>query len=420
MLLSTALLTAPAHCAESSTAVPTSTSGPAAPSSLTAVSTNSLKERLDKVLERAVKNQTIVGAVVAVAQDGKVIYKRAVGYADREKQKAMQEDTIFRLASMSKTVVTAAALKLVEQGKLHLADKVSDYLPDFKPQLASGTIPDITISQLLTHTSGLGYGFSEKEDGPYHLARVSDGLDQPGLSLAENLKRLASVPLLFQPGSKWNYSLSIDVLGAVLEKAAGEPLQDIVKENVTRPLHMQETKFWLADDHRLATPYFDNLDKSQPPLLMAAEQKVATAGGYFSFAPARVFDKTSYPSGGAGLVGTAGDYLKFLEALRSRDQKLLKTESFILMSENQIGDLRISPGGDWGFTYGAAILLNGKPEKGPHKSGTIQWGGAYGHHWFVDPLERLSVVGLTNTTTEGMTGAFTKDVAKAIYGSKHD
>lgn len=357
---------------------------------------------------------------MAVSRDGKIVYKRAVGFADREQARPIQEDTIFRLASMTKTVVSAAALALIEQGKLHLSDKVSTYLPDFRPADPAGGKPDITIAQLLTHTSGLGYGFSEKEGGPYHQAKVSDGLDQPGLSMSENMSRLASVPLLFEPGSKWNYSLSLDVLGAVLEKAAGEPLQDIVKKHVTRPLGMQDTKFSLDSNRRLATPYFDNPDKSQAPLLMAAEQRVPTAGGAFSFAPARVFDKNSYASGGAGLVGTAGDYLKFLEAVRTNDPSLLKADSYRLMKENQIGELRISQSQDWGFTYGAAILLNARPDRGPHKEGTIQWGGAYGHHWFIDPVEKLSVVGLTNTTTEGMTGAFTKDVAAAVYGNNND
>jgi CubicO group peptidase (beta-lactamase class C family) len=151
---------------------------------------------------------------------------------------------------------------------------------------------------------------------------------------------------------------------------------------------------------------------------MQALQLVPFDGGCFSFAPARLFNKSSYPSGGAGLSGTAEDYLKLLEAIRTKDNKWLSRDSYKLMCTSQIGKLSMSPGGDWGFTYGSGVLLNPKPEKGPHSAGTLQWGGAYGHHWFMDPQARLSVVELTNTTVEGMSGPFSKDIANAVYGSK--
>lgn len=382
-----------------------------------------LAKRLNKVIDEAIEQKRIVGTVVVVAQDGQVVYKRAAGLANRENKKPMKQDSIFRLASMSKTVVSAAALKLIEEGKLKLDDPVTKFLPDFRPKLADGSSPNIQISQLLSHTSGLGYGFSEKKDGPYHQARVSDGLDQPGLTMTENMERLASVPLLSPPGSKWCYSLSIDVLGAVLEKAANSSLSEIVRSKVTAPLAMNDTDFSLprAKRNRLTTPYYDNPARDKTglePLPMQALQLVAFDGGCFSFAPDRLFNEKSYPSGGAGLSGTAEDYLKLLEAIRTTDKKLLSADSFNKMKTSQIGKLSISPSGDWGFTYGSAVLLNAKPERGPHNAGTLQWGGAYGHHWFVDPTARLSVVELTNTTVEGMSGPFSKDVAKAVYGSK--
>ena len=384
-----------------------------------------LAARLNKVIDIALEQKRIVGTVVVVAQDGRIVYKRAAGLADRENKKPMKQDNIFRLASMSKTIVSAAALKLIEEGKLKLDDPVTKYLPDFQPKLADGSTPPILISQLLSHTSGLGYVFSEKADGPYHQAKVSDGLDQPGLSMAENMRRLASAPLLNEPGSKWRYSLSIDVLGAVLEKAANSSLQEIVRSRVTAPLAMNDTGFSInkASRSRLTCPYYDNpqrqkdqSDQTAEPLMMQALQLVKFDGGCFSFAPARLFDEKSYPSGGAGLSGTAEDYLSLLEAIRTSDKKLLTAESIKLMSNSQIGKLSISPSGEWGFTYGSAVLLNGKPEKGPHNSGTLQWGGAYGHHWFIDPVARLSVVELTNTTVEGMSGPFSKEIAKAAYG----
>lgn len=383
------------------------------------VSYNQIATRINNVIDKALLEKRIVGTVVVVAQDGRVVYKRAAGLADRETQKPMKQDSIFQLASMTKTIVSAAALKLIEEKKLKLDDPVTKFLPDFKPKLADGSTPTILVSQLLNHTSGLGYGFAERKDGAYHQAKVSDGLDQPGLSMDENMRRLASVPLLSEPGTRWCYSLSIDVLGAVLEKAAGRSLPEIVRTTVTAPLAMIDTDFSLAQGtrHRLVTAYFDNPAKQNAePLRMQALQLVAFDGGCFSFAPSRIFNKSSYPSGGAGLAGTAEDYLKLLEAIRTKDNKLLTNSSYKLMSTSQLGNLSMSPGGDWGFTYGAGVLLKAKPEKGPHNAGTLQWGGAYGHHWFIDPQARLSVVELTNTTVEGMSGPFSKDIANAVYG----
>ncbi|HUI59188.1 MAG TPA: serine hydrolase domain-containing protein, partial [Steroidobacteraceae bacterium] len=151
-----------------------------------------MQERLDPVLEAAIAGRRLVGAVVLVARGGRIAYRRAAGFADRESRTPLAPEHLFRLASLTKPVVTAAAMALIEQGKLALEDRLARWLPGFAPRLADGRIADITVRQLLTHTSGLSYGFSEEADGPYHRAQVSDGLDQPGLSLEENLRRLAS------------------------------------------------------------------------------------------------------------------------------------------------------------------------------------------------------------------------------------
>ncbi len=372
-----------------------------------------LAKRVDAVMDKAIANQKIVGAVVMVARDGKIVYQRAAGYNDRESKVPMRQDAIFRFASMSKPIVSEAALALVQRGKLKLSDPVTKYLPDFRPKLADGTTPEITIAQLLNHTSGLGYSFSEKGDGPYHRAKVSDGMDQPGLSMAANMKRLASVPLYFKPGTKWRYSLSIDVLGAVIEKAAGKPLPDVVTELVTGPLSMKDTAFKVVDVKRLTVPYYDGTPK---PLKMQPLQLVPVGSGAFAFAPDRCLNLASFPSGGAGLVGTANDYLKFLESMRTASGAGLKSEFYKLMAESQTGKMDAGSGPDWGFSYGAAVLLHPDKKQGPHNIGTRQWGGAYGHHWFIDPVAKLSVVELSNTTTEGMGGEYTRELSWAIYG----
>ncbi|WP_437815301.1 serine hydrolase domain-containing protein [Sorangium sp. So ce1078] len=371
-----------------------------------------LQRRLDAVVEAATAEGRIVGAVVVVARDGQIVYRRAAGFADREAGRPVREDTVFRIASMTKPIVSAAAMALVEAGKLGLDDPVTKWLPTFAPRLANGQVAKITVRHLLTHTSGLNYTFSEPADGPYHRERVSDGLDQPGLSLEENLARLAKAPLLFAPGSAWNYSLSTDVLGGVVAKAGGAPLPDVVRRLVTGPLGM-ETAFTVADPGRLAVPYGD---AGARPARMAETHVVPFGPARVTYSPGRVLDPRSYPSGGAGMVGTADDYLKFLEALRTGGGKILRPETAAAMTSNQIGEIPVpQPGGTWGFGFGFAVLKTPDPSTMPSAPGTWHWGGAYGSHFWVDPSAKLTVVVLTNTALAGMAGEFPDAVRRAVY-----
>src|SRR5690606_27931313 len=195
---------------------------------------------LDAIVTAGVEEQRIVGAVVLVALGGNVVYRRAAGYADRERNRPMQEDAIFRLASVTKPMVSAAALRLVEQGRLDLRAPVTRWLPEFRPRLRDGRSPVVTVHQFLTHTAGLSYGFMEAEDGPYRRAGVSDGLDA-GAGLGENLRRIAGVPLAYEPGAGWRYSVALDVLGAAMGAAVGEALPEIVRHEITQPLGLEDT-----------------------------------------------------------------------------------------------------------------------------------------------------------------------------------
>jgi len=190
--------------------------------------------------------------------------------------------------SVSKPIVSAAALALVDQGKLSLDDPVTKWLPDFRPKLVSGEAPTITVRQLLTHTSGLGYKFAEKPGTAYYQARVSDGFDELRVSMDENLRRLATAPLFNRPGEAWRYSLSIDVLGAVVEKASGKSLPQAVAELVTQPVGLRDTAFWAREPARLAVPYYD----SKPaPARMADPQSVPFGeGGQMTYSPSRALD----------------------------------------------------------------------------------------------------------------------------------
>jgi CubicO group peptidase (beta-lactamase class C family) len=372
---------------------------------------------IDPLIDRAIAEQQIVGAVMLVAHRGEFVYQRAVGWADREAQQPMREDTIFRLASLTKPVISAATLALAEGGRMTLDDPVTRWLPDFRPRLLNGEVPEISIHQLLTHTAGLSYGFLEAADSAFHRARVSDGLDQPGLSLQENLRRLATVPLAGRPGAQWRYSLATDVLGGVLEVATGRSLQHLVQQLIAEPLGWRDTGFAVHDTARLAAAYAG--DTAVPRRLNDGDSMVADPAQpefVSRFTPSRILDPRSYPSGGAGMAGTASEMLAFFEALRSDDGSIVSSAASRAMRSNQTGDLPIDlQGPGWGFGYGGAVVLDPAAAGVPHSPGAWQWGGAYGHSWLVDPVEGLTMVLLTNTTPTGMMGPFPDALRAAMY-----
>lgn len=361
--------------------------------------------RLDAVIDEAIRSEAIVGAVVLVAEGGEIVYRRAAGHADREAGRRTSEDAIFRLASVTKPLVAVAALSLVEAGTIGLDDPVTRFLPDFRPKLADGSEPVITIRHLLTHTSGLIYGYDKS-------AGISEGLDQPGRGMDENLAKIAAQPLAFAPGTSWAYSVGIDVLGAVLEKATGLGLPEIVAAQVTRPLGLADTAFLPADPARLATAYADGDPRPTP---MAPVQPVTGKAGMLTFAPDRNFDPGSFPSGGAGMFGTAGDFLAFLEAMRRGGAPILSAKSLELLSQNAIGAFDTTVPGR-GFSLGWSITYDPGAGASPFSPGTWQWGGVYGHSWFVDPVGKLSVVSFSNTAVAGVNGPYPDAIRAAVYG----
>lgn len=372
-------------------------------------------KRIDAAIDRAIAERRIVGGVFLVAENGKTAYRRAAGLFDREAGTPMRADAIFRLASVSKPIVAATALSLIETGDLALDAPLTRWLPTFRPRLADGSTPDITIRHLLTHTAGLSYRFTQPPDGPYHRANVSDGMDDPGLPLEENLRRIASVPLNFIPGSAWEYSVSIDVLGAVIAQATGGTLGEAVAERVTGPLGMADTGFTVTDVDRLAVPYADGTP--EPERMRELHEVPREPIGALRFAPRRIFDQSSFQSGGGGMVGTAGDLLKLLEAVRTGGAPILKTPTVAEASSNQIGTLaREAEDAGWRFGFLSAVLDDPVEAKTPETKGTLRWGGAYGHTWFIDKAKGRSVVAFTNTAIEGVSGTFPNEIRDAIYG----
>jgi CubicO group peptidase (beta-lactamase class C family) len=238
-------------------------------------------------------------------------------------------------------------------------------------------------------------------------------LEQPGLSIHENLRRLASVPLLYPPGTIWHYSLATDVLGEVVGRAGSASLPEIIEQLVTGPLGMKNTSFSISDPARLAVAYADGHPQ---PERMRDSHVVRSEGDRITFSPSRAFDPNSYPSGGAGMNGTAGDYLIFLEALRTRSSSILKPES-IELTTNAIPKIPaplLDPG--WTFGFGFSILEDPMPTGTPMNPGAFKWGGVYGNKFWVDPVAQLSVVALTNTAVAGMTGDFPDSLVQAVYG----
>lgn len=370
---------------------------------------------IDAAIDRALAERRLVGTVVLVARDGRTVHRRAAGLADREAGTPMREDTPFRLASVSKPVVTTAAMALVAQGRLELDAPVTRWLPGFRPALADGSRPPISLRQLLSHTSGLGYRFLEADAaGPYARVGVSDGLDLPGFDLDENLRRLASVPLLFAPGSAWHYSLGVDVVGAAIERAADAPLADAVQRLVGAPLGWRDTAFHALDPARLAAVYVND---TPAPHRMQGPETVAFMPGSagVTFDPARALDRSAYPSGGAGMVGTADELLRLLEALRQGGGDVLPAASVAEMARNQTGTMGPPDAPGSGFGLGFSVLRDPAAAASPEAPGSWRWGGAYGHAWFVDPVRRISVVALTNTLFEGMSGAFVGELRDAVY-----
>ncbi len=361
-----------------------------------------VKTRLDAVIDAALVSR-IVGCVVLVRRDGQPVYARGAGLADREAGRAMRQDAVFRLASVTKPIVAAAALRMADLGLIGLDDPVAEYLPYFTPASPDGVVRPILIRHLLTHTSGLSY-----DVGP----DISDGLSGPIISLDENLRRLAAPPLLFAPGTGWEYGMSIDVLGGVIAAVNGTDLAGAVARYVTGPLGMTDTMFRVDDNARLAVPYAD----ARPPKRMGEPEVFQDPKGEIVFSPARIFQTDAPQSGGAGMAGTAGDVMRLMEALRAG--VFLRPETRDAALSNRIGTiaLRDKDAGKC-FGYLGAVMADPAVAQTSLPVDAVDWVGAWGHNWAIYPQSGTSVVVCTNTAFEGCNGPFRDEVIGAVFGA---
>ncbi len=376
-----------------------------------------MTQRIDDALNSALNEKRIVGAVIAVMKDGELAHFRPYGLANREQGKPMTEDAIFRLASISKPIVTAAAMRMIELGKFGLDTPVTDFLPDFKPKAPNGSTPTITIRHLLTHTAGLSYDFLQPPEGPYNTIPVSAGIDGD-FTMEDNLARMVEAGLTFPPGAAWLYSVAIDVLGAVMAKAEGTDVEGAVQKYVTGPMQMTDTSFYVTDEKRLVQPY-SNAAPEPIPIGDNFKQPFVPGCAPINLGTSRAFNRNAFQGGGGCMNGKALDIVRMLDAIRAGGAPILSKETTQQMMSNQVGPLRIlfDPTGNTAFGFGGSILLNPAASGSALSPGSWQWGGVWGHSWFVDPTRKLTIVNLTNTTLEGMAGQLPGDVQRAAVAA---
>ncbi|MET3925513.1 serine hydrolase domain-containing protein [Devosia sp. 2618] len=368
-----------------------------------------LEAALDQVVAKAIADERIVGAVLIVRKDGQLLYEKAHGLADREAGRAMATDAIFRLSSLTKPVVAATILALVDGGKMGVSDLATAYLPDFRPRLADGSTPDISIHQLLTHTSGLG------SLDILTAAETAAGVNKWHLGTDEILRRLADLPLLFTPGTAWSYGASIDVLAVIAGQLVGGTSEDAIRKYVTDPLRMSDTRFGVTDRTRLAAAYADAPTGAE---LMGDLHSVPNNwGGLTTYDPGRIFDALAFQAGGGGMAGSGGDFMTLLETLRTGGGAILKPETARLGMQDQTPQLEFAQQPGWKFSYFGAWVDDPALGGTPAPRGTNRWGGIYGHNWFIDPVNELTVVSMSNTGLEGSDGAYVAEVRNAIYAA---
>jgi CubicO group peptidase (beta-lactamase class C family) len=351
--------------------------------------------RITALLDQEIETGVIPGAVLAIARGGRVGYAEARGYRDKEAGAAMGFDAIFRIASMTKPIVSVAAMALAEEGRLDIGAPVGDYIPAFK-ELTVGVERrpagrTMTVQDLLRHTSGLTY--AAFGDSPVQMLWRDANLMDENQTNEELVGKLARLPLMFEPGTTWEYSMSTDVLGRVVEIASGQSLAGVVAERITGPLGMLDTGFAATGDKaaRIAEPLVDKATGKKPPMRNPAREP-------------------RWHSGGGGLCGTAADYLRFCQMLLNGGEldgvRILAPKTVRLMASQHLppdvgygdtarsrfGQLAPVPEMGYGFGLGFAVRLAQGLSPAPGSVGEFFWGGVTGTYFWIDPREQMVVV----------------------------
>jgi CubicO group peptidase (beta-lactamase class C family) len=357
-------------------------------------------KRLDALLQDHVDRNRIAGIVALVLKDGKPIYERALGWSDKEANRPMKVDTIFRIASQTKALTSAAILALMEEGRLTPGMPASQFIPAYAKTTVAvrreggvETVPArraITIADLLTHTAGISYGTDSLVAAQYEAKGLGPAAGfgwytaDKDEEVCDSMERLATLPFVAHPGESYVYGYNTDILGCVVERASGMKLDKFIADRITTPLGMKDTQFFLpaAQRDRLATVYSSGPDGA---IIRAPEG--ARGQGHYVDGPRKNF------SGGAGLVSTARDYARFLEMTRNggalNGVRILSPRSVALMTTNQSGSLHTATGLGFGFGFETVDRYGAL---GVSSVGAYRWGGAYGSNYLVDPDAGLVVV----------------------------
>lgn len=380
--------------------------------------------KIDQMVNAFVKAKKYPGAVTLIAKEGKIIYESEVGFSDSLKTEPYRKDHLFRMASMTKPIVSVAAMQLIEKGKLSLDDKVGKYIPSFKStEILTGfntedstwtskpTKTTPTIRQLLTHTAGVPYGFMNPPLNGAILAKngIPDLSTHLPLTIEETMSKIGDLPLMHEPGEKWMYGLNTDVLGRVVEVASGEKLDDYIRENITKPLKIDFLDF-----------YFDavqkkNLTKVFVPSPKGKNMQVSDMGVMY-IADYPTDGAKKYLSGGSGMTGTARDYFLFCQAMLNDGtlfgNKILKEKTAKEMHKNQIDTISY-PWGPAKFGFGFDVA-DGHPTR---PDGTYSWGGAFSTVFWIDPKNELIVIQLRQVLQSAFNQEINAALEKIVYSA---
>lgn len=369
-------------------------------------------KRIDESMQKYVDDGKIAGVVGLVLQNGQTVYEKAFGFADREAGRKMTVDTIFRIASQTKAITSTAVLMLVEEGKIGLDQPVGDFIPTFKNTTvavknAAGQVTfepakrPITIRHLLSHTAGISYGTSDDVAKLYEAKGLGPAAGfgwytaDKDESVCVSMERLGTLPFVAQPGEAWVYGYNTDILGCLVEKASGLPLDQFFEKRITGPLGMKETQFFLRPDQRarLAAVY-----RSGEAGRAERAPEGSRGQGHYADGPRKNF------AGGAGLTSTVRDYSKFTEMIRNdgfaNGIRFLSPRSVKLMRTNQVGTLHSTNGLGYGLGFETTDRFGAN---GLDSEGAYGWAGAYGSIYRIDPEANLSIlmmVQLTPNTTD--------------------
>ncbi len=342
--------------------------------------------KVNAAVQKLVDDKKIAGAITIVARKGKIVHFETYGLRDIDAKKPVTKDTIMRFYSMSKPITTVAAMTLYDEGKFKLDDPVEKYIPEMKGlKVYHATQPvetnrKVTVRDLMRHTSGLTYGLfgNSPVDQMYRKKRILGSRD-----LQSMVEKLGKIPLMHQPGTKWHYSVSTDVLGCLVEKVSGKKLDVFFRERIFKPLDMKDTAFFVP---KTKVDRFSSCYSRSSGGLKVKDK----------FNASRYLTPPSHLSGGGGLVSTARDYMRFCQMLINKGElfgvRVLKTETVEMMTKNQLPE-KVSWGGRNGFGLGFSVQLKNWGSRG--HVGEYGWGGAASTHFWISPKDDLAVVALS-------------------------